>query len=215
MHLTEQERNSLVELVAQAENCVGIQLVTVVVGKSDSYDEAPWKAFALGAALAALAVVVALPGGWEPAASAARAVAVVLGSGAILALLAVLLPPFARLFIEQRRRHTEVAQFAQSLFHSRGLGRTRGRTGILLLVSLFERQVAVLADDGFDGRIGPGDWQQIVARMTFLLRHHRPAGALRSGIQAVQALLLERGFLGPGVQADLLPDAPIEMEEGQ
>ncbi len=215
MHLTEQERNSLVELVAQAESLTGAQLVTVVVGKSDSYDEAPWKAFALGAALAALAVAVALPRGWEVAVSTAHAAAIILGFGAAMALLTALLPWFARLFIERERREIEVAQFARSMFSSRGLGRTRGRLGVLILISLLERRATIVADDGFDGRVSPEDWQQVVARMTFLLRRRRPAGALRSGVQALQALLLEHGFLGPEELADLLPNAPIEMEEFQ
>ena len=36
-----------------------MQLVTAVIGKADSYVELPWKAFALGAALAGLVLVVA------------------------------------------------------------------------------------------------------------------------------------------------------------
>ncbi|MFN0040491.1 MAG: TPM domain-containing protein [Burkholderiales bacterium] len=215
MHLNDQERDSLVQLVAQTENRTGAQVVTAVVGKADSYAEAPWKAFALGAALSALATLLWLPGDWEPAETAARTAAVILGSGAILALLVVLLQPFARLFIDPLRRETEVRQFAQSLFYSRDLAGTRGRTGLLILVSLIERRVTILADKGFDSRISPDDWHQIVQRMTPFLQRRRPAGALRTGIQALQVLLLERGFFGPGLLTDEIADTPLEMREGE
>ena len=40
------------------ERAIGVEVVTIVVGKCDVYPEIVWKAFALGASLAALVVVV-------------------------------------------------------------------------------------------------------------------------------------------------------------
>ena len=216
MPLTEHERTLIAERVAALEARTGTQVVTAVVGKSDSYPEAPWKAFALGSAAAALACVIwqLAAGGWSTDASRMSHVLVILGSGAFLALFAILHAPFARLFVDRTRRDVEATQFAQSLFFQRGLDRTRGRVGILLLVSLFERKVVLLADEGFDGRIEPPDWRALTTRITLLLRHGNTHTALRGGLEAMEAMLLERGFSG-GVTANELPDAVLESKEGR
>jgi putative membrane protein len=211
MQLTEQERSIIAARVAALESRTGAQVVTAVVGKSDSYPEAPWKAFALGAGAAALTVVVwHLAGGdWPADLSRMAHVLVILGSGAFLALLTILWSPFARLFIDRIRRDVEVTQFAQSLFFRRGLDRTRGRVGILLLVSLFERKVVLLADEGFEGRIDAPDWGVLTRRITLLVQHASTAIALRAGLDGMEAMLLERGFCAPG-EGNELPNAVLE-----
>ena len=95
MQLTEQERTIVATRVAALEARTGTQVVTAVVGKSDSYPEAPWKAFAIGAGAAALAGVVwqLAAGGWAADASRTGHVLVILGCGAFLALLAILFSP--------------------------------------------------------------------------------------------------------------------------
>jgi len=214
MQLTEQERTIIAARVAALEARTGTQVVTAVVGKSDSYPEAPWKAFALGAAAAALACVVwqMAARGWSADTPETGHVLVILASGALLALLTILYPPFARLFVDRIRRDVEATQFAQSLFFRRGLDRTRNRVGVLLLVSLFERKVVILADEGFDGRIDGHDWEALTGRITLLLRHSTTATALRAGLEGMEAMLLERGFSGSGT-ANELPDAPLEPRD--
>jgi putative membrane protein len=211
MQLTEQERTTIATRVAALEARTGTQVVTAVVGKSDSYPEAPWKAFALGASAAGLAgaVLHMASGGWATDTSEMVHVLVILGGGAVLALLAILLSPFARLFVDRTRREVEVTQFAQSLFFRRGLDRTRSRVGILLLVSLFERKVVILADEGFQGRVNAPDWETLTARITLLLGHGTTAVALRAGLDGMEAMLLTRGFAGPGAINEL-PDSPLE-----
>ena len=216
MQLTEQERSEITSRVAALESRTGTQVVTAVVGKSDSYAEAPWKAFALGTGVAALACATwqLAAGGWSADASRTWHVLVILIGGAFLALLAVLHSPFARLFVDRIRRDVEVLQFAQSQFFQRGLDRTRGRVGILVLVSLFERKVVILADEGFDGRIDAADWAALTGRITFLLRHTGTATALRTGLASLEAMLLERGFYGPGTGNEL-PNAVVEVRDAR
>jgi len=210
MQLSEQDKERLAARVAVLEAKTGAQLVTAVVARSDSYAEAPWKAFALGAAAAAMIAGAFAPLGhdWEPAQSAIYNAVAILGGGAILALITVFVAPLARLFTDRPRRKVEVGQHARSMFFDRGLDRTRGRIGILLLVSLFERQVVLLADDGFEGRIADADWQELTQRVTLLLRHDGAVGALHAGLDGLEALLLARGFHGDG-SANELPNAVV------
>ena len=55
--LDQGESAALEQAIAALEAQTGVQLVTAVIGKADSYVELPWKAFALGAALAGLVLV--------------------------------------------------------------------------------------------------------------------------------------------------------------
>ena len=182
------------------ETKTGAQVVAAIVARSDSYPEAPWKAFALGAAAVAL-LAVAFPlvaRDWETGRPALYNAVAILGSGAVLALLTAVFAPLARMFTDPPRRRLEVGQHARLMFSDRGLDRTRGHIGILLLVSLFERQVVLLADDGFEGRIDDSDWQELTQRVTLLLRHDSAIGAFQAGLDGLEALLLARGFRGDG-----------------
>lgn len=210
MQLSEQDKERLAARVAALEAKTGAQVVTALVARSDSYPEAPWKAFALGAALAALVMATGslLARDWEAGQSALYNAAAVLGSGAVLAFLTLFIAPLARLFTDRMRRSAEVGQHARSMFFDRGLDRTRGRIGILLLVSLFERQVVLLADDGFEAKIGDADWQELTRRVTLLLRHDGTVGALHAALDGLEALLLAQGFRGDG-SANELPNAIV------
>ncbi len=94
------------------------------------------------------------------------AVSATLVVGVVCALLCVVVPTFARLFLETHRAEVEVRQYADSLFLSRELFATRRRTGILMLVSLFERRVVVLPDTGLSERLSQNAIREVIARMT-------------------------------------------------
>ena len=59
MFLSDAEADAIDEQIGRLESQTGVQPVTAVIDKSDTYVELPWKAFALGAALAGFAVVLA------------------------------------------------------------------------------------------------------------------------------------------------------------
>jgi putative membrane protein len=215
MFLSDAESQAIHTQIGQLESRTGVQVMTAVVGKSDTYAELPWKAFALGAALSGFALVVAaaLRPQWITAYSVLVCVTTVLGIAAASALLAVFVPPFARLFLSPARRDLEVRQYAQSLFLAREVFRTEGRNGVLILISLFERTTQILPDTGLHPRLGDADWDRVVARMTPLLRDSRPSRALEEGLAALESLLLEKGFQ-PGDGRNELPDRPVE-ERGE
>src|SRR5436190_252381 len=114
MFLTPAEADQIAAQVAGIESRTGVQIVAAVVGKCDSYVELPWKAFALGASVSALALVTADT--WRPQwATSTTVVAfagIVLAAGAVLALLAVFVPAFARAFLRAVRAEAEVRQYA-------------------------------------------------------------------------------------------------------
>ena len=58
MFLSSAEADAVDARIARVEARTGVQVVTAIVGRSDTYPEIPWKAFALGVATAALIIVV-------------------------------------------------------------------------------------------------------------------------------------------------------------
>ena len=211
MFLSNAEADAIDAQIGRLESRTGVQVVTAVVGKSDTYAELPWTAFALGAALGGFAVVLADTARpqWVTEHTALICATIVLGAAAASALLAVFVPPFARLFLRPTRRDMEVRQHAQSLFLTRELFRTHDRRGVLILVSLFERTIEILPDTGFHPRMGEADWDAVIARMTPMLRHARPFQALGQGLMALEDLLVAKGFQADGGLNEL-PDRPIE-----
>jgi putative membrane protein len=215
-YLTAAEAASIDTLIRRLESSTGVQVVPAIVGRADSYLELPWKAFALGASLAGLGLVATdlLRPQWTTAATAVMHALTILGTAAACALAAIFAPPFARLFLRPGRAELEVRQYAKSLFVDRAIFGTRQRTGVLVFVSLFERRIEIVADSGFTGRVTPGEWQAVIARMTPHLRGRRPFEALRDALEAIEQLLAAKEFrAGAGISNEL-PDAVIE-ERGE
>jgi putative membrane protein len=192
MFLTPAEADEIEAQVARVKSRTGVQIVAAVVGKSDTYVELPWKAFALGASVAALASVAAdaLRPQWATSNTAAIQAGIVLGAGAVGALLAVFVPAFARLFLRAVRAELEVRQHAKAMFLDRQIFATPSRSGVLVLVSVFERRIEILPDVGLRDRLSARDWNAIVARMMPLLRQERPFHAIQQALATLDELLI-------------------------
>lgn len=189
MNLSDTDRKEIGERAARLEARTGVQVAAAVVGRCDAYPEIPWKAFALFSGLALLA---ALP--WQPGAVSAGLT--FLGAGIVAALATVFVPPFARLFLDAARREAETRQYAAAFFLDNTLSRTRRRNAVLLLVGAFERSVVILPDSGLP--LASAELQDIIARMTPRLAAGQIAPALRDGLDALEALLVAKGFAGGG-----------------
>src|SRR6187399_131055 len=102
-YLNADETASLDALIVRLESATGVQIVPAIVGRADTYAEVPWKAFALGASMAALVLVASdlLRPQWVTASTAAMHAFVILGAGAACALLASFVPSVARLLLHQ------------------------------------------------------------------------------------------------------------------
>jgi putative membrane protein len=208
MHLTEAEARLVEARAAELERSTGTQVVAAVLGRADAYPEIPWKAFALGTAAALLAAFGATVGrpSWTGAELSVLEAALVLCAGGAAALAAAYVPPFARLFLDRDRAHAEVRQYTDAMFLARGLHGTAGRVGILLLVSLFEREVAIRYDQGVAARVPDAELASVIAAMAPPLKRGDVADALLEGLRELERLLRTRGFPkgGPDEIADEL-----------
>lgn len=207
--LTGEEKAAIEARVTALERAAGIEVVTVVTARSDSYPEVVWEAFALGASLAALLVTVAdlLRPEWATGALVFTAVIVVLAAGALCALATVYLPSFARLFLRRSRAEVEVAQHANTQFLQRELFATPERTALLVVVSMLERRVVILPDRGLRAHASARQWDDVIARMTPLLAAGHTGAAVIAGLDAVSALLDGKPL--PRGSANVFADAPV------
>ena len=214
MLLSKAEADAITARSVELESRVGVQVIAAIIGKADAHVELPWKAFALGAVLSGLAMVVAdlARPQWLTVNVALVDTVTILGTGAASALLAVFVPAYARFFLRSTRRDAEVRRYAEALFLRHELFKTRERNGILILVSCFERKVEILADVGSHRRVSDAEWRPVIARMTPLLRERRFAEALQEGLAAAEELLAAKALnarVDAGAQNEL-PDRPID-----
>ena len=212
--ITPADQATIESRVRELESAFGVEVVTIVVGKSDVYPETVWKAFALGAALTGLVVTThdLLRPPWTSGGSALWPAVAMLGIGALWALGAVFVPAFARLFLRKSRAELEVAQLADVQFLQRELFATPSRTGVLLLASLLEQRVVIRADTGLRDKVTVAEWDAVIARMISGLRGATPGAAMLAGLAALRELFAAKGFT-PVPFENRFADRPIELRD--
>jgi len=196
-------------LIKKTEKSTGAQIVFAVIRRSDNYAELPWKAFALGASIAGLLVfILNMPfNDWSLQIAKLFIIAVILASGAFCALLTIIIPGFARWFLSKDRSDVEVNQYAKSLFLDHELFATKNRSGILFLVSLFERKVVILPDKGLNSQLTEETMQSIITSMTPFLKRKEIYKAFEAGMERLSGLLKSEAS---GTGENELPDEIIE-----
>lgn len=210
--LSEADKSYLEDKIREAETETRAQIVLAVIRRCDNYAAIPWKAFALGASLTGLAVValrIFFPV-WITGHAILISVTAILAAGAATALLTIILPGFARLFLTGSQRETETRQYAGSLFLSRELFATDGRRGILILAGLFEKHVVILPDTGLTHRLDQKIMNGIISGMKPLLRCGNLREAMEAGLKGTVDAL--RPPLSDVTHKNELPDQIIEED---
>jgi putative membrane protein len=188
--MSEDDRGRLDDCIRQAEKRTSGEIVVMVVSSSYHYPQAD----AIGGvffALPAALVLMPLVGGWLW--TGTRNVWVFLGLFFILFPLAREVVKrtlwLKRRFISAKEIEAEVNEAALTAFFKEGLYRTRDATGVLVLISVFERWVCVLADRGINERLTPDVWEKVVASIVTGIKKHRQAEAICEGIGKIGHIL--------------------------
>jgi putative membrane protein len=87
-------------------------------------------------------------------------------AGAFVGFLLGRLPAVKRLLASKNRIDEAVDRFALASFTEQGLHHTKDHTGILILVSLLEHRVEILADRGINEKVEPGTWDEVANTLT-------------------------------------------------
>ena len=94
-----------------------------------------------------------------------------------------------RYFISRKEIDAEVKEAAVTHFFYHGLYCTRDKTGVLVLISVFERRVWVLADQGINAKVARGQWDEIVKMITDGIKQKRATGAICAAVEKIGDLL--------------------------
>jgi len=103
--------------------------------------------------------------------------------GALLGFLVGRIPVVKRLLAPTSRVTEAVHTLGLASFTEQGLHYTKDHTGILILVSLLEHRVEVLADRGIDQKVGAGTWDEIVHIISAGIKSGRACDAFCNAIQ--------------------------------
>jgi putative membrane protein len=142
--------------VREAERGTSGELIVVVAARSGTYLDV---ALAAGAAVAMLNLTVAL---FAPTVFPPISVALEVPLGfAIAAWLVHRAPALLRALTPASRRRRQVERAAAAHFIAEAVHGTRGRTGLLIYLSLLEQHVALVPDLGIEGRISSATWSEV------------------------------------------------------
>ncbi len=114
------------------------------------------------------------------------------------------LPLCIRFFTSKERMAFKVRRRAELAFYEHGLHKTREGTGILIMASLLERRVQVLADRAINERVPPGTWDNLVREMLQEITEGHPTEAFCRAITQCGDLLAQHFPARPGDNPDEL-----------
>lgn len=79
----------------------------------------------------------------------------------------------------------DVLDHAAFIFEELGMHRTRHRNGVLIYLSVADRKLAVIGDEGIDRRVPPDFWNDVVGLLKLHLAAGRPADGLVEAVHTV------------------------------
>jgi len=200
---TREEEERISAAITAAERKTSGEIVAVVADSSETYLYAPF----LWAALVALLVP------WPLIHFTWMKVQYIflIQLAVFLVLLVVLWPKNVRVALVPRSiRNNHAKRRATEQFLAQNLHTTKGRTGVLIFVSVAERHAEVLADKAIDDRVPAGTWQEIVDTLTSEISQGRATDGF---IQAIMAAgdHLARHFPPGAPDPNELPDHLIVL----
>ena len=81
---------------------------------------------------------------------------------------------------------------------------------MLLYLLLADRDVEIVADRGFNGKVSAEEWERVCRRMESALREARHADAVIDGVQSLSSIIARHFPPRPGGRNEL-PDAPARV----
>jgi putative membrane protein len=182
--LTDESKAALSEAVRAAESCSSAELVVAVRPRAGSYLHADL-IWGILAGLATLAVL--LYSRWEFDLMWFLIDPLIMG--ALVGLAASRSNAMRRIFTRPSTRRLRVEAAAQATFIERRIHGTTGRTGILLYVSVLEREAAFVVDLGVEALAATDAWKKAVREIEEAVRQGADGVAAAALLRDLEALL--------------------------
>ena len=116
----------------------------------------------------------------------------------------------AALHPAQLWRGVTARERALAVFSELGVWDTERNNGVLIYLLLAERDVEIVADRGFNGKVGAAEWEAVCRRMESALREGRHADAVLAGVEALSQIIARHFPPSPGGRNEL-PDTPAAL----
>ncbi|MEQ8791901.1 MAG: hypothetical protein RIC55_36930 [Pirellulaceae bacterium] len=194
------QRAQVTRAVVEAEAKTSAELVPVVATASGRYDRAEDVVGLWLTVITAVVLWIFLPGSNEDAGSWGgfpivwQVVILIVAMAAAFVLGAVLgsrIGWLRRLFTPRREMRDEVNRRAREVFFDSRVHHTAAGSGLLLYVSLFEHQAAVIADRDVLEKLGQDVLDQLCNELIDLLRTGHPSEALCATLASAAERLAE------------------------
>lgn len=221
VRLTDADRDLVSLAVAQAEANTSGEIVTIVARRSDSYHDVglSWAAAAVFVALAFAAAFPAevrsllsmLLRDWEHELADWKLLTGLLGL-LILKFLVVryllAIMPLRMLVTPKATKARRVRRRAILLFRTAAEARTRGRTGVLIYLSLDEHRAEIVADRAINEKVAPELWGDAMIALVGHVREGRSGEGLAEAVRQV-GIILAAHFPRDADDVNELPDRLI------
>jgi putative membrane protein len=192
---TDQDFERIKAAVKEAESKISGEIVPVFVERSGFYSIANYRAAMIAACLFFLIII--LLDRYMPSLAVYDPLfiflAVALG-GILGAAIPHFIQPTKRWFINQKHLDEATRKKAENAFLQEEVFNTRHRTGIMIFVSFFEREVIVMADRGISKVVEQKEWDKIVRGIVENIRKGKITEGIEAAIKRCGEVLLEKGF---------------------
>jgi putative membrane protein len=127
-----------------------------------------------------------------------------------IALLILKWMPLRLLLTPGATKHRRVRRRAVAIFQAAAAGRTAGKTGILIYVSMAERRAEIVADEAIHKLTDDHAWGEAMHALIADVREGRPGDGIVAAIERVGAVLAEH-FPRSADDKNEIPDKLIEL----
>ena len=159
-----------------AESGTTGQIVPMIVSQSDDYAAARWRIGIAVGLITAFLLNYFFPD--QDTVFILSAQIPAMGVGFFLAQISWL----KRLFISKAEIEAQTHHRAVEAFFAHGLHATRDRTGVLIMISVFERKVRVLADSGINSKVPEKAWDDVIELLLSAIRQQKPMDGMSRAI---------------------------------
>jgi putative membrane protein len=221
--LTDSDREKIAAAVAAAEAKSSGEIVTVATPISDAYHDVAlhWALIPLFAVLAWAAWRPTaltwwydfLFGGWSPDPTMSELLTLLMVFAALkftVALLILKWMPLRLALTPGATKHRRVRRRAVAIFQAAAAGRTAGKTGILIYLSIAERRAEIIADEAMLKLTDDHSWGEAMHALIEQVREGRPGDGIVAAIERVGAVLAEH-FPRSADDRNEIPDRLIEL----
>ncbi|MEO1489022.1 MAG: TPM domain-containing protein [Pseudomonadota bacterium] len=227
-YLTPEQHKIVSDAVGEAELNTSGEILTVLADRSDGYtDIALW--WSLAASFTIMSIFAVLPqpfldlwddlvvaaffGGWQHDWTTGELASATIALGLLsftIAMVIQLWEPLKFAAIPSPVKTTRVHNQAIKHFKVGADGRTGGRTGILIYLSMQEHRAEIVADEPIAEKVSAEIWGEAMADMLRHIKDGRIAEGMAAGVKDV-GFVLSQHFPRADDDENELPDRLIEV----